>query len=124
MSSAPLGKKTGTTFRLEEAECVEKDKKKIKATGFKKAYELFLQTLPYIVADEKQFFKTKYKIFRIENLACNCEAYVAKKIHWKNMNGRMRVVFCVKEDLVKVIEVYIKNQQDVENRDRICENCV
>lgn len=123
MSSAPQDKENATTFTIEEADGVEKDKKKIRATGFEAAYALFLKALPLIVADEKNYFKTKYKIFRVKNLGCNCEAYVAKKIYWKSMNGRMRVVFCIKDDLIKITEVYVKNQQDVENRDRICKHC-
>lgn len=122
MSSVSLKKKSTTDLTIEEVEDIEKDKKKIKADGFEEAYSTFLKALPIMVED-KQYYK-HYHFYRVDRLNCTCEAYVAKKIYWENMQGRMRVVFCVKSDLIRVIEVYVKKgDQQVEDRTRICEYC-
>jgi hypothetical protein len=62
---------------------------------------------------------------RIENLACKCEAYVAKKIRWREVGYRLRVVFYVKENKIRIVEVYFKKDMiDKENKDRLCEYCL
>lgn len=123
MSTAPLSKKSNTNFTIEEADDIEKDKKKIKTPGFETAYALFKKTLPHIVADEMQFFHT-YGFHRVDKLDCECEAYVAKKIRWKEDNYRLRVVFCIKDEVIKIVEIYYKGRSDICDRRRICKHCV
>lgn len=122
MSTLRLNNKTNANYSTDEVVDIAKDKKKIKADGFDRAYENFLKTLPVIVGEDRQFFN-HHGIFRLNRLDCNCEAFVAKKIRWKNTGNRLRVVFCIKDEVIKIIEVYFKGNKDVEDRGRICQYC-
>ena len=122
MASGSLKKVIDNHYIFEEVAEVGKDKKNIKATGFEQAYENFKKALPHILSDQKQWYQF-HGLYRIEKLRCNCEAYVAKKIRWKDARSRLRVVFCVKDDIIKIVEIYFKGQDDNENKDRICKYC-
>lgn len=122
VASGPLGKDTNNNFVFEEVQEVYKDKKGIKVTGFEEAYDNFKKTLPHILSGPRQFYD-HHGLNRIEKLNCNCEAYVAKKIRWKNVGNRLRVVFCVKEGNIIIVEIYFKGKVDIENKDRVCKYC-
>lgn len=121
MSSFPLTNEHNNDFTFEEVSEVKKDKKNISATGFERAYENFRKTLP-IMLENKELFK-HFGLERAEHLPCNCEAYIAKKIRWKENNYRLRIVFRVIGGKILIIEIYFKGQQNNENKERICKYC-
>lgn len=122
MPIASREEESESKYSIVEAADIDKCKKKIKADGFEDAYDRFLLTLPIIVEDERPHFKF-FGIFRINRIGCDCEAYVAKKIRWKGIGPRLRVVFCLKDQTIQIVEVYFKGKQEVENRDRIRSLC-
>lgn len=122
MASGSLKNGTNNHYVFEEAVEVSADKKSIRATGFNEAYDNFKKTLPHILSGPRQFYY-HHGLYLLENLPCNCKAYVAKKIRWKEVGYRLRVVFFVKEDIIKVVEIYFKGKVDKEDKARLCKYC-
>ncbi len=111
-------------FEVKSVPEIGKDLKKIKVEGFGEDFELFLKALPVMVG-ERQYFR-HHHIFPISGLGKHeGEVFIAKKIRCKSLRStdRFRAVFQIIGMKILVIEVYFKNQKEIEDKGRIMKYC-
>jgi hypothetical protein len=112
------------TFTITRVPEIEKDLKKIRVDGFEKDFEVFLQALPIMVS-ERQYYHAHH-IFPVQGLGkIQGEVFIAKKIKCKTLRAtdKFRVVFQVIETQIRIIEVFYKNDKEVEDKQRILYHC-
>lgn len=125
MSQRKLNKTDGNSYVVkEEKEAIKEIGKLSKIPNFSSSFDTFKKALPVAFA-EVDFWRT-HKIFRVANLQCECDhAFIIKKVRIAGGygNDKLRVVFIVNGKCISIIEVYTKDEKEIEDKNRICRYC-
>ena len=105
----------------------DKDLRKIRVTGFDKDFERFVKALPDMVTNAVANNLYRYYDFHlVQGIGrVNGQVYIAKKVRCTQLRctDRFRIVFQINGQDLNVIEVFDKNDKEVEDKQRILYYC-